>query len=129
MYETYNFLTNFLFSEKKLGNLRTNYKKILICFSPVIPHFTNECLEDLDISDDLEWPVFDEKLLEEEEINIVVQVNSRKRGLVKTSKDIIEKDLLEIVKKDKIINKYLSEKKIKRVIFIKNRLINILIDD
>ena len=129
MYETYNFLTNFLLSEKKLGNLRTNYKKILICFSPVIPHFTNECLEDLDISDDLEWPVFDEKLLEEEEINIVVQVNSRKRGLVKTSKDIIEKDLLEIVKKDKIINKYLSEKKIKRVIFIKNRLINILIDD
>ncbi len=129
MYETYNFLTNFLFSEKKLGNLRTNYKKILICFSPVIPHFTNECLEDLDISDDLEWPVFDEKLLEEEEINIVVQVNSRKRGLVKTSKDIIEKDLLEIVKKDKIINKYLSEKKIKRVIFIKNRLINILTDD
>ncbi len=129
MYETYNFLTNFLFSEKKLGNLKTNYKKILICFSPVIPHFTNECLEDLDISDDLEWPVFDEKLLEEEEINIVVQVNSRKRGLVKTSKDIMEKDLLEIVKKDKIINKYLSEKKIRRVIFIKNRLINILIDD
>ncbi len=129
MYETYNFLTNFLFSEKKLGNLRANYKKILICFSPVIPHFTNECLEDLNINDDLEWPVFDEKLLEEEEVNIVVQVNSRKRGLVKTSKDIMEKDLLEIVKKDKIINKYLSEKKIRRVIFIKNRLINILIDD
>ncbi len=129
MYETYNFLTNFLFSEKKLGNLRDNYKKILICFSPVIPHFTNECLEDLNINDDLEWPVFDEKLLEEEEVNIVVQVNSRKRGLLKTSKDIMEKDLLEIVKKDKIINKYLSEKKIRRVIFIKNRLINILIDD
>ena len=101
----------------------------MICFSPVIPHFTNECLEDLNINDDLEWPVFDEKLLEEEEVNIVVQVNSRKRGLVKTSKDIMEKDLLEIVKKDKIINKYLSEKKIRRVIFIKNRLINILIDD
>ena len=48
---------------------------------------------------------------------------------MKTSKDIMEKDLLEIVKKDKIINKYLSEKKIRRVIFIKNRLINILIDD
>ena len=129
MYETYNFLTNFLISEKKLGNLRTNYKKILICFSPVIPHFTNECLEDLNINDDLDWPDFDEKLLEEEEVNIVVQVNSRKRGLLKTSKNIMEKDLLEIVKKDKIINKYLSEKKIRRVIFIKNRLINILIDD
>ncbi len=129
MYETYNFLTNFLISEKKLGNLTTNYKKILICFSPVIPHFTNECLEDLNINDGLDWPDFDEKLLEEEEVNIVVQVNSRKRGLLKTSKNIMEKDLLEIVKKDKIINKYLSEKKIIRVIFIKNRLINILIDD
>ena len=129
MYETYNFLTNFLISEKKLGNLTTNYKKILICFSPVIPHFTNECLEDLNINDGLDWPDFDEKLLEEEEVNIVVQVNSRKRGLLKTSKNIMEKDLLEIVKKDKIINKYLSEKKIRRVIFIKNRLINILIDD
>ena len=122
-------LFNYLEKEKVYLHNSDESKKILICFNPVIPHFTNECLEDLNINDDLEWPVFDEKLLEEEEVNIVVQVNSRKRGLVKTSKDIMEKDLLEIVKKDKIINKYLSEKKIRRVIFIKNRLINILIDD
>ena len=42
-------------------------------------------------------------------------------------KDIEEKELLEIVKKDKIIEKYLNNKKIKKIIFVKNRLMNILI--
>ena len=44
-------------------------------------------------------------------------------------KDILESELLEIVKKDRIIEKYLNKKEIKKVIFIKNRLMNILLDE
>ena len=39
MYETYNYLIKFLKMHKNIKNLKENYKKILICFSPVIPHF------------------------------------------------------------------------------------------
>ena len=47
MYETYNFLINKVKNNKRSKNLRQSYKKLLICFSPIIPHFSNECLEDL----------------------------------------------------------------------------------
>ena len=39
MYETYNFLINYLKEEESLKNLKDNYFKILVCFSPIIPHF------------------------------------------------------------------------------------------
>ena len=47
MYETYNYLIKLYKKKKNIKKLKENYKKILICFSPVIPHFTNECLNEL----------------------------------------------------------------------------------
>jgi Leucyl-tRNA synthetase len=69
MYKTYNFLIKFLNNNKNLSNLEENYKKILICFSPVIPHFVSECLNDLKVDQDIFWPKFDKSQLENEKIN------------------------------------------------------------
>ena len=44
-------------------------------------------------------------------------------------KGINETELLETLKKDNIVKKYLEKKKIVKVIFVKDRLINILLDD
>ena len=49
-----------------------NYKKIIICFSPVIPHFASECLEDFKLHKNIKWPDFDKSALEEEKINFVI---------------------------------------------------------
>ena len=112
-----------------LKNLENNYKKILTCFSPIIPHFTNECLYELGVIENSVWPVHHENLLEEELINIVVQINGKKRGLLRVKKDIEERTLLEILKKDKSMEKYINNTEIKKIIFVQNRLINILIND
>ena len=64
MYETYNYLNSFLKTEGDLKNLKESYKKILICFSVIIPHFSNECLEDLDMNNNINWPQYDKKTLE-----------------------------------------------------------------
>ena len=129
MYETYNFLINFIKKEKDIKNLSSNYKKILICFAPVIPHFVNECLENLNLNAKIDWPSFDKDILESEEIKFVIQVNGKKRTILKAQKSISEKNLFEIVKKDKIVDKYIKSKEIKKIIFIKDRLMNILIND
>ena len=129
MYETYNFLINFIKKEKDIKNLSSNYKKILICFAPVIPHFVNECLESLNLNAKIDWPSFDKDILESEEIKFVIQVNGKKRTILKAQKSISEKNLFEIVKKDKIVDKYIKSKEIKKIIFIKDRLMNILIND
>ena len=129
MYETYNFLVNYIKEKKNINNLETNYLKILVCFSPVIPHFTSECIKELNIDENLSWPIFDMSYLEKEKVKFVIQINGKKRALLNVEKDIGEKDLLEIVKRDKIIFKYLDNKNIKKIIFVKNRLINILINE
>ena len=72
MYETYNYLINYTKENKKNFDLKKNYLKILVCFSPVIPHFVNECLNDIGEKIDVSWPDYDPTLLENEDINFVV---------------------------------------------------------
>ena len=94
---------------------------------PIIPHLSNECIKLLSFKSEVNWPNFDEKLLIEDFSNIVVQINGKKRGLLKTEKNIHEDQILEMVKKDKNIFKYIDGNQIKKKIFIPNRLINIII--
>ena len=128
MYETYNYLINYLKNNKNMSNLENNYKKILICFSPVIPHFSSECLSEIGISN-YKWPEYDEKLIQDDKVKIVIQINGKKRALLDVEKGIEKSELLEIVRKNKNLEKYLVEKKIKKVIFVENRLMNILINE
>ena len=129
MYETYNFLINKVKKNKSTKNLRESYKKLLICFSPIIPHFSNECIEDLNLNENLKWPDYDKSMIEENNINIVIQINGKKRLILNEKKGTKESILLEKVKKEKNIEKYLEKKQIKKIIFIKDKLINILIND
>ena len=126
MYETYNFLVKFIKENKDLNNLKNNYEKILICFSPIIPHFSSECINDLGIVSKNNWPNYDKSLIEDEIINFVIQINGKKRGILKAKKDIEENEILEKIKNDKVIDKYIDNASIQKTIFVQNRLINIL---
>ena len=53
----------------------------------------------------------------------------KKRTMFKAQKDINENSLMEDLKSNKILEKYLNNKEVKRVIFVKNRLINLLINE
>jgi leucyl-tRNA synthetase len=94
--------------------------------TPIVPHFSTECLNVLDIKD-FKWPKYDESILKENIINIVVQINGKKRGLVKTELNITEEKLFEIIKNDETLTKYLNQKEFKKRIYIKNKLMNIII--
>ena len=94
---------------------------------PIIPHFSNECLNLININKDFNWPDYDESLLVEDFVNIVVQINGKKRGLINVKKNILEDEVLEIINKDINMEKYLKNNVIKKKIFIPNKLINIII--
>ena len=86
----------------------------------------NECLELIN-SKNVHWPNYDETLLVNEKINIVVQINGKKRGLIETKRNISEKEVLEKIMLDQNIKKYIENKQLKRKIFVTNKLINIII--
>ena len=93
---------------------------------PIIPHFSSECLNILSIADKVTWPTYDESQLEESTNIIVVQINGKKRGIIDTKKDINEDDLIKLISNDEKITKHFDKNKIKKKIYIKNKLINII---
>ena len=126
MYETYNFLNHEINKPIKKEILLENYKKILSIMSPIIPHFTSECLNDLKLDIFQQWPKVDKTKLEDENIEYVVQINGKKRSLITLKKDVDEKTLIEKIKKDQKSKKFLEGSNIIRSIFIKNKLINLI---
>ncbi len=126
LHEIYSFFIKHIDKEYKKITLIENYEKILIAMMPIIPHFSNECLKLLD-KEIFEWPKFDDTILKQENVNIVIQINGKKRGLVITKPNVTEEALFDIINKDKTINKYLIGNKLKRKIYIKDKLMNIII--
>ena len=94
--------------------------------SPFIPHFAAECLANLD-GKEINWPIVSKEELIEEEVNFVVQINGKKRAILKVNRDIDENSILNKIKSNNETEKLLQNKKIKKTIFVSNRLINIII--
>ena len=126
LYEMYNFLIKEVDKPIKKKVLIENYKKILILMNPFMPHFTNECLESIN-QNQINWPTVSKKDLIEEEVNFVVQINGKKRAILRVKRDIIEKEILKIIKLNQEVEKFLKGQKFKKIIFVSNRLINIII--
>ncbi len=129
MYETYNFLIKHIEKNISPKDLYENYIKILTMFSPIIPHFTSECLVDIGFKEKIVWPEIDKNYLTDENLDYVIQINGRKRTIINAKKDLSEEKILNIAKNDKVLHKYLINKPIKKVIFVKNRLLNILVNE
>ena len=89
-----------------------NYKKILITMNPILPHLSNECLEIIKENNEVIWPKYDEKQLEESSCLIVVQINGKKRGLINSNLNVTEKEIMKLIYKDEKISKYLIDSNI-----------------
>ena len=87
LHEMYSFLIKEIENEYTSDTLKENYKKTLITIMPIVPHFSSECLKLLNTSENLKWPKFDETILVENFVNLVIQINGKKRGLLKIKKN------------------------------------------
>ncbi|RDX36683.1 leucine--tRNA ligase [bacterium HD9-500m-PIT-SAG08] len=129
IHKIHSFLNQQINKEDWGSNFHKNYINILKVINPIIPHFSNECLEKLKISTEaIEWPEVDQKYLEQEIFNIVTQINGKKRKVFSISKSVDKKTLIENIKKDEQIKKYLDNKQIIKTIYIENKLINFIIN-
>ena len=127
-HEIYNFLNKIKNSEiLNTENFKENYIKILIVMNPVLPHLISECLADLNIKDTSFWPEIDEKYLEEKSVNIVIQIDGKKRDLINCDKDISEDELSKKISENTDLKKYFINKKIIKKIYVKNKIINLIL--
>ena len=126
LHEMYSSLFKQIDKKYTKKTLINNFEKILIAINPIIPHFSSECMRLLKL-EKMNWPKYDKNQLIEDKIKIVIQINGKKRGLIETNRDISEQELTNIINNDETLKKYLDKQTFKRKIFIKNKLMNIII--
>jgi leucyl-tRNA synthetase len=127
IYEIYNFLNQSISEELNSKELKENYNKILAVLLPIIPHFASECLNNLNDNIFQNWPQIDKKMLQEDYVEFVLQINGKKRAMIKTKKNISQEELISEIKNNENTKNIIKNKIIDKSFFVKNRLINILI--
>jgi len=125
---------------------KNDFKMFLQILAPFAPHTTEELWEQLGgkgLSSRSEaergkslrsqsihlssWPKWDAKKIIDEKIKIAVQVNGKVRTEILIDKDDKEEEVKKIALEDKIIVSWVGEKKIKKIIYVPGRLINIVV--
>ena len=128
VYEIYNLFNGSL--KKEIGNeclvaLLKDFMKLLV---PFVPHIATECLDKLGEKNSENWPKFNEQLMKKLDVKIAVQINGKTKEIIEAEKDLNEAQAIELSKKNDKISKNLLNKKISRTIFVKNKIINYLIN-
>ncbi len=97
---------------------------------PIAPHIAEEvwhllgCQENLST---LSYPTIDERLLQDDTVTYVVQVNGKLRGRFELPKDQPEAVILEKAQAHPQILKYLEGVSLEKVIFVPNKLLNLVV--
>jgi leucyl-tRNA synthetase len=73
------------------------------------------------------WPKWDKKLIKEEMITLVIQVNGKVRDKIEVEADISEERAKEIAISSQKVKKWIGGKEIKRIVFVPKKLINIVV--
>jgi len=116
---------------------RDNIKKLLFILAPFAPHLAEELWQKHIIQDsefrvensihNQSWPQYNSKLMKEEKITLIIQINGKVRDRIETEADISEKEARELALSREKIKKWIEGARIKKVIFVPEKLINIVI--
>ncbi|TCW33150.1 leucyl-tRNA synthetase [Thermohydrogenium kirishiense] len=98
--------------------------------APFAPHFSEEMWERMGYSYSVfnqKWPEYDDKALVKDTIEIAIQVNGKVRGRLEIPSGATEKEIQDKALVVESIKQFIEGKEIKKVVVVKNRLVNIVV--
>jgi leucyl-tRNA synthetase len=110
--------------------LRDGLSLLLRLLSPMTPHITHQLWRDLGYGDDIlnaPWPQPDATALVQDEIDLVVQVNGKKRGSVRVPREADSKTIEAITLADDEIARSIGGKAVKKFVVVPGRLVNVVV--
>ena len=110
--------------------LKNAFENLILLLSPFAPHICEEIWERIGKKSLIvcsEWPSFDPELAKEEMVTIVVQINGKLRDRLEVERDLPECVINKMVMELTRIKKTVRAKEVKKIIYIDNRLVNIVI--
>jgi len=116
---------------EKEGSIgKDQYRALLQLLAPFAPHISEELWYELGNKESIhvsEWPEYDESKIVEEMIMLVIQVNGKVRTNIEVSAGLSEDEARELALQNDVIKKWLEGKEIKKFIYVKDKLVNIVI--
>ncbi len=114
--------------EEEVG--RDTIEKLLVLLFPFAPHISDELWQKLGSKSDIsleKWPKYNLESIKEEIVILIVQVNGKVRDKIEVEADILEEKVKELALSREKVLKWLEGKKVKKVIFVPGKLINIVV--
>ncbi|MFH1623696.1 MAG: leucine--tRNA ligase [Pseudomonadota bacterium] len=114
-----------------LSVFREAIQTVIILLSPVVPHICEELWEKLGGKEStikVTWPSYSEEIIKEDEVLIVIQVNGKLRSRITVSASSSEAEIKEAALGTPRVKELLGDRRIKRVIFVPKKLVNIVTD-
>jgi leucyl-tRNA synthetase len=100
---------------------------------PLAPHITHQLWNDLGFAAeagriiDAPWPSVDDRALEQDEIELVVQVNGKLRGHIRVPKDANKEAIEQLALKDEGVARHTEGKAVKKLIVVPGKLVNVVV--
>ncbi|MGZ8264655.1 MAG: class I tRNA ligase family protein, partial [Burkholderiales bacterium] len=110
--------------------LREGFSLLLRLLSPITPHVSHALWRELKFGQDIltaAWPEHDPAALIADEIELVVQVNGKKRGDIRVPREASRSEIEARVLADPAVQKFVSGQAVKKVVVVPGRLVNVVV--
>lgn len=107
-----------------------NLELFIRILEPFAPHLAEELWERIGNKESIlksSWPEYDKVLLQDDSFTLAVQINGKIRATIEAPADIIEEDAKELALADLNVKKWLDGKEIVKVVYVKGKLLSIVI--
>tara|TARA_Y100000389_G_scaffold114134_1_gene111320 strand:+ start:28134 stop:30680 length:2547 start_codon:yes stop_codon:yes gene_type:complete len=106
-------------------------KNLILLIYPICSHLSEELWQKLGfktaLSDQVLFPKFNQNFITKDKIKIAIQIRGKLKKVIEINKDLDKKELENIVLTDDLIQKNIAGQEIKKMIFVPNKLVNIVI--
>jgi leucyl-tRNA synthetase len=105
-------------------------EELVIMLAPFAPHFAEECWERMGHREsvfDARWPAWDEGLVVEDQVEVVVQVNGKTRSKVTVPRDADEETVMGAAMRDAAVQRFTEGRGVRKRIHVPNRLLNLVV--
>ena len=108
------------------------FETVCKLIAPVVPHIAAAIWRNLGSKEDVllaSWPEADQNALVTSEINIVVQVNGRKRAIISVPTDATKEVYESMALEDDNVKRFTKDQTIRKMIVVPSKLVNIVASD
>jgi len=131
IYELTNFLSSFNpENDNEKFALRDSLKILIRIFEPMIPHLAEECwsiIGEKELLSGQNWPIYEEKYIQDDVVQVVIQINGKKRAVIEVEKDSDQDLVIDKIKNIENIQIPSDLSTAKKIIFVKNKILNIVV--